>query len=319
MSALAPTLPAFAPDAANGAARDLLQTFLDSLGSDHSRRAYAQGAQQFFAWAHAHAPGAAFSRALVLQYRAHLQDRGLAASTINVQLAALRSLAREAAEAGCLTDSAAHGIQAVRGFARRGNRAGSWLTARQTRQLLSQINRSTLRGKRDYALCALLFGCGLRRSEAAQLDVQQLQLRENRWVIADLLGKAGRVRTLPIHEAVKESIDDWLQYSDIRKGKVFRQVLKNQKVLGEGLSPEAVLQILQHYSQQIQMQGIDFPLIKPHDARRTYAKLCRKTGAKLEEIQQNLGHASLTTTEKYLGEEFNLEDSINDKLDLFQQ
>jgi len=318
MSMLAPTVPTLPPVATDAFARDLLQTFLNSLASEHSRRAYAQGAQQFFSWAHAHEPGAAFSRALVLKYRTHMQARGLAASTINVQLAALRSLAREAAEADCLADDVAHAIQAVRGLARRGTRAGNWLTARQTRTLLAQVDRSTLRGKRDYALCALLFGCGLRRGEVANLEVTQIQLRENRWVIADLQGKAGRVRTLPIHEAVKEAIDDWLNYTDKKQGKVFRRILKNQTVQGQGLSPEAVLQIVQQLSQEAHLQDEDFPVIKPHDARRTYAKLCRKAGAQLEEIQQNLGHASLTTTEKYLGVELHLQNSINDKLELFR-
>jgi site-specific recombinase XerD len=89
-------------------AQDLTHTFLDALSTQNSRRVYAHGVKDFFAWAGAHAEGAAFGRQLVLRYRLHLQERGLATATINVQLAAIRALAREAYDRGLLSTDAAH-------------------------------------------------------------------------------------------------------------------------------------------------------------------------------------------------------------------
>ena len=70
-----------------------------------------------------------------------------------------------------------------------GVRIGNWLTAEQGRRLLGVFDRQTLRGARDYAMIAVLLGCGLRRAEVAALGVQDLQQREEHWVFADLVGK----------------------------------------------------------------------------------------------------------------------------------
>lgn len=63
------------------------------------------------------------------------------------------------------------------------------------RHLLHAFERTTLRGTRDYAIVAVLLGCGLRRAELATVTVGDLQRREEHWVFADLIGKGGHVRT----------------------------------------------------------------------------------------------------------------------------
>jgi site-specific recombinase XerD len=68
----------------------------------------------------------------------------------------------------------------------------------QAKELLAVPDRSTIKGKRDYAILALLVGCALRRQELAELDVEKIQMREGRWVIADLRGRGGRIRTVAI-------------------------------------------------------------------------------------------------------------------------
>jgi integrase/recombinase XerD len=61
-------------------------------------------------------------------------------------------------------------------------------------------------------------------------------------------------------------------------------------------------------------EGIGVKNFAPHDARRTCARLCLKSGGDLEQIQMLLGHASIQTTEKYLGMQQNLVEAVNDKL-----
>jgi site-specific recombinase XerC len=133
----------------------------------------------------------------VVRYRSFLESFALSAATINLHLSAIRRLADESAESGWLSPELATGIRRVKGVRQLGRRIGNWLTVDQAQELLDATNRDTLRRKRDAAVLGLLLGCGLCRSEAASLRVNQLQLRESYWVIVDLAGKGGRLRTVP--------------------------------------------------------------------------------------------------------------------------
>src|SRR5260370_1088936 len=102
----------------------------------------------------------------------------------------------------------------------RGTRLGNWLTRAQAKDLLAVPDRSTLKGKRDYVILALLVGCALRRNELAELDVETIQQREGRWVLAALEGKGRRIRTVAIPIWVKQGIDAWLSAASIDKGRL---------------------------------------------------------------------------------------------------
>lgn len=126
-----------------------------------------------------------------------------------------------------LTPELAIGIRRVKGVKRLGRRIGNWLSGDQAQILLNSIPQSTLRGRRDAALIGLL-GCGLRRSEAVALRLDQIQLREGHWVIADLFGKGGRLRTVPVPDWCKALMDSWLRSSGVTEGLVFRRIRKNR-------------------------------------------------------------------------------------------
>jgi site-specific recombinase XerC len=163
----------------------------------------------------------------VVRYRSFLEGLSLSAATINLHLSAIRRLADEASDSGWLSSDLAIGIRRVKGVKRLGRRIGNWLSADQAQELLNAVSSSTLRGKRDAAVLGLLIGCGLRRSEAVSLRLDQLQSRENHCVIVDLLGKGGRLRTVPVPIWCKGLIDSWLRDSHVTEGKVFRRVSKN--------------------------------------------------------------------------------------------
>jgi integrase len=137
---------------------------LNSLTSPASRRVYQYAIDQFIAW-YCSEPRLAFNRIVVVRYRVHLESRGPAANTINQQLAAVRRLAYEAADSGLLSPELAAGINRVKGVKQLGHRSGNWLTTEQSSEVLKHAYGPSLRAKRDYAMLALLFGCGLRRSE----------------------------------------------------------------------------------------------------------------------------------------------------------
>ena len=247
---------------------------------------------------------------MVQQYRAALLERGLSASTINLRLSAVRKLARELSDNGRLDPAVAAAIERAKGVERRVVRAGNWLLKGQVNELLQAPSATTREDKRDRAILALLVACGLRRGEVIALTVDQLQQREGRWVIPDLEGKGGRIRTIPIPALVKVRIDEWLQSASITEGRIFRSVNKGDKVIGEGIADEkAIWRLVVDYAART-----SFGNLAPHDLRRTCAKLCRTAGGNLEQIQLLLGHASVATTERYLGAELELAMAINDGL-----
>jgi site-specific recombinase XerC len=125
-------------------------------------------------------------------------------------LAAVRRLAYEAADTGLLSPDLAAGIRRVKGSKKLGIRLGNWLTVDEARALWQLPNTYTLKGIRDRAILAVLLGCGLRRSELTELNFDHLQRREDHWAIVDLVGKAGHIRTVPMPDWVKRTIDDWL-------------------------------------------------------------------------------------------------------------
>jgi len=149
-------------------------TILNSLGSLQSRRSYRHAMDEFIAW-YCSEPRLALNRTAVLRYRQQLEGVHMAPATINLWLAAIRRLAYEASDAGLLSPELVAGIRRVKGVKQLGHRVGNWLTARQGRLLLSAPDRSTMRGKRDAAMLALLLGWGLRRSELAALDMIHFQ------------------------------------------------------------------------------------------------------------------------------------------------
>ncbi len=288
----------------------LKRLVLSRLTSNHSRRAYAQALNEFLGWYEAERPGA-FSKLVVQEYRTRLEGRGLAPSTINIHLTAIRRLATEAAEAGWLASDVAAGIAGIRGARKLGERTGQWLGREQTRALLDAPDPQTLKGKRDRAVLALLAGCGLRRSEIAGLNVSQIQQREARWVLADLTGKGRRIRTVPVPAWTKVRLDEWTTAARIAEGRLIRAINKSGRLHGAGVTEKVIWWIVRDYAGTT---GV--PQLAPHDLRRTCAKLCRASGGELEQIQLLLGHASIQTTEKYLGTRQNLADAVNDRLGL---
>jgi site-specific recombinase XerC len=67
-------------------------------------------------------------------------------------------------------------------------------------------------------MLAILLGCGLRRRELAELTFESLQRREERWAIVDLVGKGRHIRTVPVPNWVKETLDAWLAAAGVSSG-----------------------------------------------------------------------------------------------------
>ena len=241
---------------------ELRRMVLNSVVSEHSKRNYAKALDDLFLFA-ASRP---LTRALLMEWRAAMNK--LSPSTINVRLSAMRKLVTEARRNGMLGAEEAANLTEVPNMPEKGTRIGNWLTREQAKELLAVPDRSTIKGKRDYAILALLVGCALRRQELAELDIEKIQMRERRWVITDLRGKGGRIRTVAIPVWVKNAIDAWMTVAGIDKGRLLRSISKSGKLNRDSLSDWAVWSIVEQSAKQI---GIEH--FGAHDLRR-YAE-CR--------------------------------------------
>jgi integrase len=269
------------------------------------KRNYAKAFDDLFAFC-ASRP---LSRALLMEYRTTIDH--LSPSTINVHLSAMRKLVGEARRNGMIGLEEATNLTDVPNARQKGTRLGNWLTREQAKELLAVPDRSTLKGKRDYVIIALLVGCALRRRERASLTIEDIQLREGRWVITDLRGKGGRIRTAAVPIWVKQGIEVWMAVAKIDKGRLLLPLSKAGKIVGDELGDWAIWPVVEQSSKQI---GIEH--FGAHDLRRTCAKLCPKNGGDLEQIKFLLGHSSIQTTERYLGSEQEIVVAVNDNLGL---
>jgi integrase len=288
----------------------IIELVTNALTSEHSKRAYTRALVDFLAWR----GDRPMTKALVNEYRQSLTG---SPARVNLIMSAIRKLAAEAADNGLLDPSIANGIKSAPGVSSHGVRAGNWLTKPEAQRLLiapqltDQDGKTDPKAYRDRAILAAMIGGGLRRSEAAALTFDHIQQRDSRWVIVDIIGKGNHIRSVPIPSWVKVAIDEWRDVAGITAGHVFQALHKGGHITRNAMTPQAIRDVIKHYGEQIGK-----PELAAHDLRRTFAKLAHKGGAGLDQIQLSLGHASIKTTEKYLGVSQNLTDAPCDHLGL---
>ena len=292
------------------AEKKIIEMVLDALPAENSRRAYRRHLEEFFVW-HAAEDRPELDKALINRYVKTLRASKLSSSTINQKLSTIRKLASEAEDNNLLDSRIANGIRAVKGIPFRGRRTGNWLTKEEAQMWLNAPDVKTLKGLRDRAVLAVLIGCGLRRAEAAILSVSHVEQREGRWAIIDIVGKRDKMRTVPMPSWAKATIDSWTYAARIESGFIFRRVNKGGNLMGEGITAQAIYDVVTGYAEKLEKGGI-----APHDLRRSFAKLAHKGGSSIDQIQLSLGHDSIQTTEKYLGVEQDLSDAPCDHLGL---
>lgn len=279
----------------------------DALASPITRAMYSKAINDFLAW-HGQQGSPALSRPLFEAYRAHLQTGQYSTSSINQRLCAIRKLIAAAWEQGLLKPEQALLIMRVHGLKPRRVRLANWLSAEQAQALVNAPDPSSPKGVRDRAILALLVGCGLLRTEVVAIERRHLERREGRWVLLDIEGKHGRTRTVPVPPWVKSALDEWLARAPIDSGKVFRAVERGGFVTARAMGAHSIFELVKRYGEQLGLR------IRPQDLRRTCARLCRREGAELEQIQLLLGHSSIQITEQYLGTTLQIAEAPNDRI-----
>ena len=288
--------PALAPAAPLPADRDPAAVYLATLGSDASRRTMRQALTAIASLLGFEDAAAVPWSALRYQHaaavRARMIDTGAAPASVNTYLCALRGVAREARKLGLMTADACEAVCQVRGV--KGTRlpAGRGLEATELRSLFGACDVASAQGARDAALLALLYGCGLRRSEAVALDVEHVDASG---AALRVIGKGNKERTAHLPPAAASALRAWIEVRGAAPGPLFVRVGKNgAPVAGARLTAQAVAFVLGRTADRGSVEHFS-----PHDLRRSFVSDLLDAGVDLATVQAMAGHASIATTQRY--------------------
>lgn len=215
-----------------------------------------------------------------------------------------------------MTQAAVYRLDAMRGAVQvpthKGTKAHTWLSSGEVTRITALCGQD-LTGRRDWIVLGLLLGAGLRREELAGLKFDSMKSQPtkkgSRWVLA-VKGKGAKDRVIPISDLLAERLQEWQR---IAGGEyIARRVYgKINKRIGEGLSAVAIFQLVSSYGAKIGKPGL-----APHDLRRTYAQLGYNAGVPITQISKLLGHSSVSTTQRYLNLDLDLETTASDFIPL---
>lgn len=260
---------------------------------DISRESYRRRLRDFEAWIET-SNLATIDRGALVAYKRSLRDRKLSSNTQSAYMVALRSFFAFL-EASKIYPNLAKGIK---GAKRDRSFRKDPLSISQVHRLLSSIDRSDLRGKRDYALLNLAIRTGPRSIEISRANLDDLRQEAGQTVLW-LQGKGDDAVSefVVITDEVLNPIHEYLAH---------RRTLKPTDALfgstsdgnrNERLSTRAIRRIVKERLRDIL---IDNPRISAHSLRHTAATLALLAGSSLQEAQQLLRHQSINTTQIYL-------------------
>lgn len=303
----------------------------------NTKRSYDRALNDFTVW-YQQSGQTTLNKAAVVAHVDSLLSKSVPASSINQRLTAIKKLAQESADNGLIDEKIFTAIKRVKGIKQTGSKLGTWLDKEQSSALINAprtvASEKESAGKfvneckylRDRAILAVMVGCGLRREEVCRLTLEHFQKVSTKsgrkvWVIKDLSGKHGKTRTISVNSWVKSAINEWAKCAGVEDGDIFRRVSKGGKIADKAMTPQAIWNLVDAYSVYVpqydddgnQELGMD---IAPHDLRRTFARLAYSGGATIEQIQQELGHDSRLTTERYLGLQMDLDNSASEAIQI---
>jgi integrase/recombinase XerC len=222
-----------------------------------------------------------------------------------------RDFLAEMVEAGLARTTMARRVASIRSFYRYGARSGKYATveigfmkppkataplpkavpeadARDLLSAIASLDQPDWAKKRDYAVLMLLYGCGLRISEA--LDLTRRDAPKGPWL--RITGKGGKPRDIPIIDPVRFAIDDWLHHCPFDDGDDGPLFFSSR---GAALNARAVQRLVEKLRLKLGLEETT----TPHALRHAFATHLLAGGGDMRAIQTLLGHASMSTTQRY--------------------
>lgn len=277
-------------------------TIFDFIPNENTRTAYSTAILRFRSWL----GNSAFTRQAVQNHLDWMAELDYAYNSIDQARSALmwvvsqiiQQAEDEVAETAAMWLMRGEIVNKANSFSRvtvnapRGKKLGRWLSFDEAKNLLAGI-RLGKNYNRDKAIIMLLLGAGLRRSEVISLKKSDIRTIAGR-VVIDVLGKGDKIRTIPLNQQVATVLQ---AYARIAQDKLF------------DMSDENITRIVASSASRAKLGDV-----KPHDLRRTFARLLYEQGANIFEVSNLLGHSSVEITKIYIGANTDLANSSVDKL-----
>lgn len=268
-----------------------IANFLDTLrrenASPHTLRNYESDLRQFEAFAAPAPPVAELDLPLLRAWISTLFNDKKMAASIRRKVASLRAFFRYEMRQGRTPTNPAKLLI----LPKLPKTLPKVPTAEQVNNLVDAVDNNDLDRpfpKRDRAMFEFLYGCGLRVSELAGLNLEDLDTSEQ-WIV--VRGKGRKERQVPYGRKAAEALREWLPQRHAPAAE--RAVFVNYR--GARLSPRGIRKIVALYARLLAGDSS----VHPHTLRHAFATHLLSDGADLRAIQELLGHAQLSTTQKY--------------------
>jgi site-specific recombinase XerD len=227
----------------------------------------------------------------VAAVRSKLQERYKPA-TVNKVLAAMKGTLRAAWQSGQMSAEDYQKAVSVKGVRGETLPAGRELSSGELAALLSACEDDlSPAGVRDAAIIAVMYSCGLRRTEVITLDCADFDKESGRLAIR---GKGKKERSAYITGGAALALNDWLSLRGEESGALFVPVNKSGVLGNARLTSQAIYNMLQKRASEAGVKPFS-----PHDMRRTFVSDLLDSGADIATVSKMAGHANISTTARY--------------------
>ena len=223
----------------------------------------------------------------ISSYLGEVTARGLSKRSSARLLSSLRNFFDWCVQEGEISENPCDRVDAPK----LGKYLPSVLTVEEVSAIMESVDLRGPFGKRDRAILEVLYGCGLRVSEAAGLRISHVHLNEG---FVDVIGKGDKQRLVPLGDMAADAIRAYLPDRPLPAERSFEDILFLNK-FGKPLSRVSIFKLVKA---QAMAAGIDKE-ISPHTFRHSFATHLIENGADLRVVQEMLGHESILTTEIY--------------------
>jgi len=296
---------------------NVIDLLLRDKRSENTKRAYRWDLKDFFLTSTGQEPTGELVEkflslartqavAVVIEYKAHLINKGLAEATINRRLAAIKSLVNYARKIGrCSWD-----LQDVEGEKVQGYRDTTGPTTDEVVKMLSTLDRETHKGKRDYAILRLLWSNALRRGEVVSCDVKDFD-RESGTLAIKGKGKGTQKEIITLKQKAVKALTEYLDTREAQPGEPLFTALDN-KNKGHKLTGQAIAYIIQSTAREAGIKK----KVTPHRIRHSsITAALEATNGNVSMVQKLSRHVKVETVMVYNDRRTDQQGEVSDLLE----